>query len=1051
MAARTFVASAPKPSLQLRLIGELEVAADGVPAALPASRRTRALLGYLVATGRAHSRQALCDLLWDGPDDPRAALRWSLTKLRGVVDAPDAVRLVADRERVAFLPLGAVVDIERAQRLLEAGCENVALPALEEAAQLLAGEFLGGLELPACYRFHQWCMAERERHGALRRDVLATLVERLKSEPERALKHARALLAFDPLAEAAHANVVRLIAAAGRYGAAEEHYHYARDLLRREVSLPPGGLLDSAIRMVRRQLTDAGAAAPALQAAVVTDASPGLDIPPVPLLVGRGVERAAIDRALEASTASAAMLLFLGEPGIGKTRVLDDFCERANAGGFRVLRGRCFEAEAVRPYGLWVDALRGASLASVSKEVAAAAAPLLDVGLSPVAAPSGDRSQLFSATALLVRSLAVSSGLAIALDDLQWIDESSAALLHFLARTPDLGGRLVLAGAARSGEIDDNPWARGLVQSLAREQRIERLPLAPLDPDQAAALVNAVLGTVDASLALGEAGGNPLYLLELVRARGRAHNPADRSLDALVADRLEALGLEDRETLAWAAAMGRQIQPELMAHASGLGVADILARCERLERRGLMKPTGDDHFDFSHDLIRHAVYRGLSGTRRKTIHRQIALALDAARVRDPRLHGDLVRHATIAEDRLLTARACLAAGEHCLRVFANRQAIAVAEQGIAQLPAIAAGAERIQLTIGLLKLRVVADASPGTRQGRQVLAAQLEHAVAAAEALGLHADAAAGLHILSWLREQSNDIERTLATTLEAERATRSLDQATRCQQLANTGRCLLEVDSDVPRARDLLDEAARLAATLNLRFIEIDWGLALLARVDGEMDVARDRLGAAVSLARLQEDRWREYECLVWLAQLAFEDRQFDAVCGFCELVVQASRRMWDTGAPFAEVLDALARLHRGEPVAAALTAGLAALRDADDKAHLAYALNAAGDLELVAGTLDAARAMSEEALDLARAVNRPTEMAVATAMLARVAARTGDVSRVRALLASLDEAGASGRLNARALGASMQAEAEGTGIPTLDSTVRREYPGRNPNGGEP
>ena len=449
-----------------------------------------------------------------------------------------------------------------------------------------------------------------------------------------------------------------------------------------------------------------------------------------------------------------------------------------------------------------------------------------------------------------------------------------------------------------------------------------------------------------------------------------------------------------------------------------------------------MKPTGDDHFDFSHDLIRHAVYRGLSGTRRKTIHRQIALALDAARVRDPRLHGDLVRHATIAEDRLLTARACLAAGEHCLRVFANRQAIAVADQGIAQLPAIAAGAERIQLTIGLLKLRVVADASPGTRQGRQVLAAQLEHAVAAAEALGLHADAAAGLHILSWMREQSNDIGRALATTLEAERATRSLDQATRCQQLANTGRCLLEVDSDVPLARDLLDEAARLAATLNLRFIEIDWGLALLARVDGEMDVARDRLGAAVSLARLQEDRWREYECLVWLAQLALEDRQFDAVSAFCELVVQASRRMWDTGAPFAEALDALARLHRGEPAAAALTAGLAALRDADDKAHLAYALNAAGDLELVAGALDAARAMSEEALDLARAVNRPTEMAVATAMLARVAARTGDVLRVRALLASLDEAGASGRLNARALGASMQAEAEGTGIPTLDST---------------
>ena len=72
--------------LRVRLLGDLELRRGEVLLPLPPSRRTRALLGFLVATASPQSRSALCDLLWDGPDDPRASLRWSLTKLRAVVD-----------------------------------------------------------------------------------------------------------------------------------------------------------------------------------------------------------------------------------------------------------------------------------------------------------------------------------------------------------------------------------------------------------------------------------------------------------------------------------------------------------------------------------------------------------------------------------------------------------------------------------------------------------------------------------------------------------------------------------------------------------------------------------------------------------------------------------------------------------------------------------------------------------------------------------------------------------------------------------------------------
>ena len=84
-------------SLKIRLLGELQLGrGDGPALALPASKKTRALLGYLIATGQAHRRERLCDLFWDGPDDPRAELRWSLSKIRPLLNDGGA-SLVADR------------------------------------------------------------------------------------------------------------------------------------------------------------------------------------------------------------------------------------------------------------------------------------------------------------------------------------------------------------------------------------------------------------------------------------------------------------------------------------------------------------------------------------------------------------------------------------------------------------------------------------------------------------------------------------------------------------------------------------------------------------------------------------------------------------------------------------------------------------------------------------------------------------------------------------------------------------------------------------------
>ena len=90
--------------LTIRLLGEIEIVRDGAALTLPPSRKTRALLAFLIASGRQHRRERLCSLFWEIPDDPRGALRWSLSRVRSLVNEPGNERIVADREAVA--PVG---------------------------------------------------------------------------------------------------------------------------------------------------------------------------------------------------------------------------------------------------------------------------------------------------------------------------------------------------------------------------------------------------------------------------------------------------------------------------------------------------------------------------------------------------------------------------------------------------------------------------------------------------------------------------------------------------------------------------------------------------------------------------------------------------------------------------------------------------------------------------------------------------------------------------------------------------------------------------------
>jgi DNA-binding SARP family transcriptional activator len=145
--------------LTLRFLGEMVVTRAGATVPLPPSKKTRALLAWLAVTGRAHTRERLCSLLWDVADDPRAALRWSLTRIRPLVDEPGRTRLVADRQGVKLEAHGALVDVIEARRRLSQGLEGLDTDALRRLAAEFRGEFLEGLDLADFHAFHAWCVA----------------------------------------------------------------------------------------------------------------------------------------------------------------------------------------------------------------------------------------------------------------------------------------------------------------------------------------------------------------------------------------------------------------------------------------------------------------------------------------------------------------------------------------------------------------------------------------------------------------------------------------------------------------------------------------------------------------------------------------------------------------------------------------------------------------------------------------------------------------------------------------------------------------------------
>jgi pimeloyl-ACP methyl ester carboxylesterase/DNA-binding SARP family transcriptional activator len=240
-------------SLEITTLGGLEVVRNCERVDLPASRKTRALLAYLAVTARAHRRERLCELFWEIPEDPRGSLRWSLTKIRRLVDDASIQRVVARRDSVQFELRGAAVDVHQLREALRDSLETLPPARLREIAARFLGEFLDGIDLPNCPAFQSWLVAERDEVRMMRRRVLSALTNACGDDSEAALSHARALVEVDPRDEAAQLLLIRMLVRTGRVREAREQHQIAcRLLVGADVSA--GGRLALALREIDAHL-----------------------------------------------------------------------------------------------------------------------------------------------------------------------------------------------------------------------------------------------------------------------------------------------------------------------------------------------------------------------------------------------------------------------------------------------------------------------------------------------------------------------------------------------------------------------------------------------------------------------------------------------------------------------------------------------------------------------------------------------------------------------------------------------------------------------------
>jgi DNA-binding SARP family transcriptional activator len=709
------------------------------------------LLAYLAVTRAAgpHARDALAVLLWPDYDQhhARATLRRNISALNKALDGE---WLEADRETIGLSASPDFwLDVDQFQQRLaecrshghpEAELCPACLTALTAAAALYHQDFMAGFTLRDSPGFDEWQFFQTE---SLRRD-LAGALERLVSgvaaqaKYEQAVNYARRWLALDPLHEPAHRQLMLLYARSGQRSAALHQYQKCVQILNAELGVSP---LEETTELY--QTIKQNRALPPQTELPLASASAGQETPPVAgkgagwvgsyPLVGRSTEWAALLEAYNRIGPDGRVIVLKGEPGIGKTRLAEEFLAHVRGQGGVIIAARCYEGETTLAYAPFIEGLRPVIaepsrldqlkslpahwLSEVTRllpeltGLLRAASGSAGIGMIDQALPltfddPGAKSRFFEGInqALLnlctgsLSAAPASAGPAGVLffDDLHWADDASLDLLTYLGRRLR-GRRLCILLTWRDEPISSGHRLRHLLTEVQRTGAATVLTLSRLNQSAVTALVQAMAAN---GLALPErlaerlyqeTEGLPFFLTEYLTTITKEASLAEAeiwsmpgSVRDLLLSRLAGISEIGWQLLATAAVIGRSFDFETLRAVSGRAEEEVVTALEALISQALISEMTDDLsksgpvYDYGHQKLRALVYEETSLARRRLLHRRMAETL-AGHAHGQRETGavaaQIARHYRLAGQETQAAAYFKLAGDRDRRLFANAEAL----------------------------------------------------------------------------------------------------------------------------------------------------------------------------------------------------------------------------------------------------------------------------------------------------------------------------------------------------------------------------------------
>src|SRR6266700_2973718 len=558
--------------LRLNVLGPPEVFHDGSRLTF-ALRKAQALLLYLAVEGGMHQRRKLDAFLWPDsePHEARAALRNAIALLRRLLGDPDAspshhTHVLSQHDLLSLdphTPIELDLDValhawQEAQKLSTLPSEehHTALVTLvQRALALVRGPFLDGFWLGEDAPFDAW-REQQQRQWQVR---LLLLLDRLSSWQEAAgeFESARATLArwvaLDPMAEEASRRLMRMSLARGDAAAALQVYATLRAHLAEVLQIKPSPET-VALAEHSRELAAGRRSLTARQS--TAESRPPSELV-APLLGRSAAFRQLVGRFQQARVGQPQAVLVVGEAGIGKTRLADEFVAWSRAQGAAVVPWPAFEMGGRLPYQPLIEALRerleaenapedlldDVWLAELSRLL-----PELRVRYPDLPTPTEDeltaKGRLFEAVARLLDALCQHAPLVLLVDDLQWADEASLDLLRYLGHVwKEHGSRVLLLCTARSEELEPKSQLSTQLANLGRDLPVTQVSLQPLSQTETLQLIEVLVGegehstvrsstteqgaspsqtrktklSVLADFLFALTGGQPLYLLETLK------------------------------------------------------------------------------------------------------------------------------------------------------------------------------------------------------------------------------------------------------------------------------------------------------------------------------------------------------------------------------------------------------------------------------------------------------------------------------------------------------------------------------------------------------